>query len=78
MLASDLILEVRASRSLSAAQVRQLERELMDGVDRHALELLFLLDRYARRADPGWPPLLARAIALCAEVEAQAAFPVAA
>ena len=63
MLACDLILEVRASRSLSRAQVERLEREIAAGLDRHGLDLLFLLDRYAERADPSWPPLLARAAA---------------
>lgn len=63
MLACDLILEVRASRLLSRMQVARLEREVLAGIDRHGLDLLFLLDRYAERADPTWPPLLARAAA---------------
>ena len=63
MLACDLILEVRATRSLSYPQVARLEREMSAGLNRHDLDLLLLLDRYAERADPAWPALLARAIA---------------
>jgi hypothetical protein len=60
----DLILEVRASRMLSADQVARIERAI-DGcaLDRHELDLLFLLDRYAERAHPSWWALLARAVA---------------
>lgn len=72
MLACDLILEVRASRSLSRAQVARLERELLAGIDRHQFDLLLLLDRYALRADESWPPLLARAAAMISGAEAEA------
>ena len=63
MLACDLILEVRASRSLSSEQVTRLERMVFgDGKpSRDQLELLILLDTYLQRADPSWGELLSRA-----------------
>lgn len=63
MLACDLILEVRASGSLSAEQVRRLECMAFGGgqPSREQLEILLLIDRYVVRADPGWATLLARA-----------------
>ena len=63
MLACDLILEVRASRSLSADQVRQLERMAFGCAQpsRDQLELLLVIDQYVMRADPSWTVLLARA-----------------
>ncbi len=63
MLACDLILEVRASRSLSAEQVRSLERMAFGcgQPTREQLELLLVVDQYVMRADPSWTALLARA-----------------
>ena len=63
MLACDLLLEVRASRSLSGEQVTKLERMVFgEGKpSRDQLELLFLIDTYLQRADPSWGELLARA-----------------
>lgn len=75
MLACDLVLEVRATRSLSYPQVARLERELSQGFDRNDLDLLLLLDRYAERADPAWPALLARAVAAAAGDTAPSAHP---
>ena len=79
MLACDLILEVRASRSLSAEQVMRLERMIfgMGKPTRDQLDMLFLINGYVLRADPSWGNLLARA-ALAAliggpEVQASAA-----
>ena len=63
MLACDLILEVRSSGSLSADQVRQLERIAFGcgQPSREQLELLLIIDQYVMRADPSWTVLLARA-----------------
>lgn len=63
MLACDLVLEVRASRSLSAEQVRRLERMVFGcgQPSRDELEFLLVIDRYVVRADPSWTVLLARA-----------------
>jgi len=63
MLACDLILEARASRSLNAEQVASLERMVFSGgnPDRAQLDTLFLIDAYVTRADPSWGLLLARA-----------------
>ena len=75
MLACDLILEVRASRSITAEQVERLERLIIGGggptVDH--LELLLMVDRYARRCDPSWPVLLDRARYAAAQLERRAA-----
>ncbi len=63
MLACDLILAVRTSKSVSADQVKSLER-MVFGAGRPSLEqleLLFLIDGYALRADPSWAALLDRA-----------------
>ncbi len=63
MLACDLMVEVRASRSLSGVQVAQLER-MVFGEGRPSsdqLDLLLLIDTYLQRADPSWGELLARA-----------------
>ena len=63
MLASDLIMDVRASRTISADQVEQLERAIFAGgaptLDQ--LDLLLLMDTYMQRPDPSWAELLARA-----------------
>jgi hypothetical protein len=74
MLACDLILEVRASRSLNSEQVSRLERLVFGRgrPDRDQLDLLFSIDAYVTRADPAWGPLLARA-ALAALVAGPAA-----
>ena len=70
MLACDLVLEVRASRVLTAEQVRQLERAVAGvRLDRQELDVLLLIDRYAERADPGWRPLLERTLAQAKEEE---------
>jgi hypothetical protein len=63
MLVSDLLLEVRASRSLSADQVSRLERQVFGAgkPTREQLDLLFLVDTYLQRADPTWALLLSRA-----------------
>ena len=63
MLACDLILEVRASRSLSAEQVTRLERMVFGTgkPTRDQLDMLFLINGYVVRADPSWGNLLARA-----------------
>ena len=63
MLASDLIMDVRASRSISADQMESLERMVFGNVDPSGdqLDLLFLMDTYLQRPDPRWADLLARA-----------------
>ena len=63
MLVSDLLLEVRSSRSLSADQVARLERQIFGAgkPSREQLDLLFLVDTYLQRADPSWALLLSRA-----------------
>jgi hypothetical protein len=63
MLASDLIMDVRASRTISADQVEQLERMVFAGgaPSRDQLDLLYLMDTYLERSDPRWADLLARA-----------------
>ena len=63
MLACDLMVEVRASRSLSGDQVTKLERMIFaaGNPSRDQLELLFLIDTYLERADPSWGSLLHRA-----------------
>lgn len=65
MLACDLIHEIRASRYLSAEQVRRLESIVFSGGDPSAgdLEMLLVIDGMVRRADPSWSRLLARAAA---------------
>ena len=65
MLACDLMVEVRASRSLSGDQVSRLERMIFAAgkPSRDQLELLFLIDTYLERADPSWGSLLNRAAA---------------
>jgi len=64
MLACDLLMNVRASRAISEDQMVQLER-LVFGLgtpSRDQIDLLFLIDTYLRRPDPGWTELLARAV----------------
>jgi hypothetical protein len=63
MLSCDMVVAVRASRSLNRAQVAQLERQLRGrALEPHERDLLFLLDSYAERADPAWGNVLARAL----------------
>ena len=62
MLASDLIMDVRASRSISPDQMERLER-MVFGSGRPSgdqLDLLYLMDTYLQR-HPRWAELLARA-----------------
>lgn len=63
MLASDLIMGVRASRTISADQVESLEKMVFaDGKPSgDHLDLLFLMDTYLQRPDPRWADFLARA-----------------
>ena len=64
MLACDLIMEVRASRSVTADHAARLERSMPIGspVIAEQIDLLFQIDHYAERADPAWTKLLARAV----------------
>jgi hypothetical protein len=64
MLACDLIVEVRATRSIGAEQVAELERLMPSGaeISHEMLDFLFAVDRYAERAAPAWTQLLARAV----------------
>jgi hypothetical protein len=64
-LACDLIVEVRASRSVSAEQAARVERMVFGGGHPAAdqLELILAMDGYVERADPGWDDLVARAAA---------------
>ena len=63
MLASDLIMDVRASRTISADQVEALERMVFGSgaPSGDQLDLLFLMDTYLQRPDRRWGELLARA-----------------
>lgn len=63
MLACDLVLQVRASRSLTCEQISYLDRIVFGAgkPSRDNLDLIMLLDRYVQRADPSWGALLARA-----------------
>ena len=63
-MACDLMMEVRSSRSVTAEQVRRLERAMPIGspVIAEQLDFLFQVDHYAERADRGWTRLLARAV----------------
>lgn len=63
MLACDLIMQIRASRTVNADQVIQLERMVFGGKKpgRDMLEMLVLINSYALRSDPSWAPLLNRA-----------------
>jgi hypothetical protein len=63
MLASDLIMDVRASRTISADQMERLERMVFGNGTPNGdqLDLLFLMDTYLQRPDPRWAELLARA-----------------
>ncbi len=63
MLACDLIMNVRASRTISADQVDQLERIVFAGgaPGPDQLELLDRVRSYVQRAHPRWAELLERA-----------------
>ncbi len=63
MLASDLIMSVRASRGISAEDVEQLERMLFAGgtPSSEQLDLLTQIDGYVEHACPHWAALLMRA-----------------
>lgn len=70
MLACDLIVDVRASRALSAEQIARLERMVFAAGEpnRDHLELLLLIDTYLERRNPGWAELLARAAVAAAPI----------
>ena len=72
MLACDLIMEVRASRSVSAEQAACVERIVFGGgePDAGGLELIFAIERYAERADRLWDELVAKAMRLAASARA--------
>ncbi len=63
MLASDLIMMVRASRTISADQVDGLEKLVFGsgGPSEEQIDLLFLMDSYLDRPHPRWAELLTRA-----------------
>lgn len=63
MLASDLIMDVRASRTISSDQMESLERMVFGNgkPSGDQLDLLYLMDTYLQRPDPRWAELLARA-----------------
>jgi hypothetical protein len=70
MLASDLLMDVRASRAISQDQVSQLERMVFESgaPSGDQLDLVFLIDTYLQRRDSRWGDLMARA-AMAALVE---------
>lgn len=63
MLATDIFMDVRASRCISPDQVSRLERLVFDNgaPSGDQLDLLYLMDTYLRRPDPLFADLLARA-----------------
>ena len=63
MLACDLIVDVRASHTISGERLKRLEHMVFaaGAPGRDQLELLLLLDTYLERRNPGWAELLARA-----------------
>lgn len=71
MLACDLMVEVRASRSVSAEQAARVERIVFGGgePDSEGLELIFAIDRYAERTDRRWDDLVAKAMCLAAPAQ---------
>jgi hypothetical protein len=73
MLASDLLMDVRASRAISHDQVDSLERMVFEcgAPSSDQLDLVFLIDTYLQRRDPRWAELMARA-AIAALVQPQA------
>jgi hypothetical protein len=62
-LASDLIMDVRASRTISPDQMECLEKLVFGNgtLSGDQLDLLYLMDTYLQRPDPRWAELLARA-----------------
>ena len=62
-MACDLVLQVRASRSVTADQIRALDRMVFGAgkPSRENLDLILLIDGYVQRADPSWGALRARA-----------------
>ena len=77
MLVCDLVLEVRASRSLSADQVARLEREIFGqgNPSNDILAALPHIDMHACRADPTWAALLARVASAGLSLTSEAALP---
>jgi hypothetical protein len=75
MLECDLLLEVRASRTINRDQVARLERLVFAGEPRRdQLEMLMHLNRHVVRGHPSWTALLVRAqTALACEPQARAA-----
>jgi hypothetical protein len=63
MLASDLLMDVRASRAISPDQMERLERMVFESgaPSGDQLDLVFLIDTYLQRRDPRWAELMARA-----------------
>ncbi len=77
MLASDLIMDVRASRQITADQVAQLECALFCGgtPKREELDILYLIARYLERPDRRFAALLARATATTPQAKRRVAGP---
>lgn len=76
MLATDIFMDVRAARHISADQINRLERLVFEegGPSGDQLDLLYLMDTYLQRPDPRWGDLLARAAnAMSAQKRAKAA-----
>lgn len=76
MLASDLVLSVRASRSLTSEQVSALERFAFGSGEpnRDQIDLLFLIDSYVKRPSIRWMSLVQRAMEVrTAEIISKAA-----
>jgi hypothetical protein len=63
MLTCDFLMHVRASRTIAREQIVQIERALFGSgkPSRHQLDMLFLVDTYLRRREPGWAELMTRA-----------------
>ncbi len=63
MLASDLLMDVRASRAISPDQMQRLERMVFESgaPSGDQLDLVFLIDTYLQRRDPRWADLVTRA-----------------
>ena len=63
MLACDVLMHVRASRTLSPEQILRLERAVFgNGLPtRDQLDVLLLIDGYLLRREPRWVELLTRA-----------------
>jgi hypothetical protein len=63
MLATDLIMDVRASRTITPDQVHRLERVFFaDGApSTDQMHLIRLIDSYLQRRIPCWAELMARA-----------------